>query len=200
MRTTTRFLSLVFLFAPCVLTGCDAIESVAGLDDIDVPLGSAGNAIPVAPNAVAYQTSSVSIGQDIPGSPGVDDIIISRDDVTFTPVATRGTAGTTGTCTLAATLLIDATPAVTGTVDIVDDVVSAVSVGYASADYDRARLCEAIDAEVCPVSASLTADQIRSAVESALNSGDFDAGLVVDNPGDCQGTLDIERVTFDLDL
>ena len=200
MRTTTRILTLALLIAPLTLVGCDAIESVAGLDNVNVPLGSAGDAIPVAPNAVVYQAGSVDIGQDIPGSPSVDDIMIAREDITFTPIAARGANGTAGTCALSATLLIDDMPAVSGTVDIVDDVVTAVSVGYASPDYDRTRLCEAIDAEVCPVSESLTEAQIRGAVESAINSGGFNAGVVVDNPGDCQGTLDIERVTFDFNL
>lgn len=202
MRFSTSVLSLALLVAPCALTGCDAIESAAGLDNIDVPLGSSGDNIPVAPNAIVYQGGAVDIDQDIPGSPGVADITISREDVTFTPVASRGTAarGTAGSCMLAATLLIDNMPAVVGSVEIVDDVVTAVSVGYASPDYDRERLCEAIDAEVCPISENLSADQIRGAVESAINSGSFEAGVVVDNPGDCQGTLDIERVNFDLDL
>lgn len=200
MRPTTRVLSLALLLAPLALVGCDAIESAAGLDDVNVSLGSAGDNIPVAPNAMAYQAGTVDIGQEIPGSPGVDNIMIDREDVTFTPIAARGANGVAGTCTIAATLLINDMPAVSGTVEIVDDVVSAVAVGYASPDYDRARLCEAIGAEVCPVADELTESQIRDAVESAINSGGFNAGIVVDNPGDCQGTLDIERATFDLDL
>lgn len=200
MRPTTRVLSLALLIAPLALVGCDAIENAAGLDDVNVSLGSAGDNIPVAPNALVYQAGTVDIGQEIPGSPGVENIMIDREDVTFTPIEARGANGVAGTCTLSATLLIDNVPAVTGTVEIVDDVVTAVAVGYASPDYDRARLCEAIDAEVCPVGSDVTEGQIRSAVESAINSGGFSAGVVVDNPGDCQGTLDIERATFDLDL
>lgn len=200
MSTTTRILTLAILIAPLALVGCDAIENAVGLDDVNVSLGSAGDNIPVAPNSLVYQTGTVDIGQEIPDLASIETISISQEDVTFTPFEARGAQGTAGTCTLSATLLIDNMPAVMATVDIIDDVVTSVAAGYASPDYDRERLCEAIDAEVCPVGDNITEAQIRDAVESALTSGGFNAGVVVDNPGDCQGTLDIERATFDLNL
>ena len=200
MPTMTRLLTLALLIAPLTLVGCDAIESATGLNNVNVPLGSAADNIPVAPNAIVYQTGSVDISQEIPGAPDVESIMIDREDVTFTPFEARGTDGAVGSCTLSATLIIDMVPAVEGTVEIVDDEVMAVSVGYASPAYDRERLCEAIDAEVCPVGSDLTEEEIRSAVDSAIANGGFEAGVVLDNPGDCQGTLDIESATFDLNL
>ncbi len=197
MTAPLRLLTLALLVVPLGLTGCDAVEEITGLNDIDVPLGSAGDNLPVTPNTVAYQSDRVSVGQDIPGSPGVDGIAIAESDVTFTPVPARG--GSAASCELNVTMLIDNAPAVSGAVTITDNAVTDVAVGYASPDYDRARLCEAIGAESCPVG-MLTSAQIDSAVEGALNSGSFQVGIVVDNPGDCAGTLDIDEVNFDLSL
>lgn len=198
MPTSLRLLTLALLLLPLGLVGCDAIEEVTGLNAIDISLGDAGNDLPVAPNTLAYQAQTVSVGQDIPGTPGVGGIDIDQEDVTFTPVAFRG-GGPAGSCDLNVTLLIDDAPAVSGNVVITDNVVTGVTAGYASPDYDRARLCEAIGTESCPIG-NLTGDQIDDIVESGLNSGNFEVGVVVDNPGDCQGTLDIDAVTFDLDL
>ena len=197
MSAPLRLFTLALLLVPFGLVGCDAVEEVTGLNAIDISLGDAGNDIPVTPNTFEYKAQSVSIDQDIPGTPGVGGIDIDREDVTFTPVALRG--GGAASCDLNVTLLIDNAPAVTGNVVITDDVVTDVTAAYASPDYDRARLCEAINVESCPVG-TLTGDQIDDIVESGLNSGDFVVGVVVDNPGDCQGTLDIDEVTFDLDL
>lgn len=197
MQNPLRVLTLALLFVPLSLVGCDTVEEITGLNDIDVPLGSAGDNLPVAPNTTAYTTDEVDISQDIPGSPGVDGIAISRDDVTFTSVPTFGASA--ASCNLSVTMLIDFAPAVTAEVQIEDDAVTDVAVGYASADYDRARLCEAIGAETCPVG-DLTSSEIDDIVEDALNSGGFEVGFVVDNPGDCQGTLDIDEVNFDLSL
>ena len=197
MMRSLRVFAFTLLAVPLALTGCDAIEEAAGLNDIDVPLGSAGRGIPVEAGTFAYQSGTINISQNIPGSPGVDGIGILARDVTFRAAALRG--GSAGTCDLNVTLLIDNAPAVDGSVSIVDDEVDAVSVNYASPDYDRARLCEAIGAETCPVG-ELTRDAIDDIVEDALNSGTFDIGVVVDNPGDGSGELDIESVNFDLNL
>ena len=197
MRSPIRLIAL--LLAPLTLFGCDAIEEVAGLNDIAVPLGSAGNNLPVVANAAEYSTGEVNIGRDIPGSPGVDGIDIGREDVSFTPAAARGTGAGAASCDLTVTMLIDFAPAITAEVGIVDNAVASVNVGYARADYDRERLCEAIGAASCPVG-DLTNNQIDGIVETALNSGGFEVGFVVDNPGACQGTLDVDEVTFDLSL
>lgn len=197
MTRFLRTLAFTLLALPLALTGCDAIEEAAGLNSVDVPLGSAGRDIPVEPGTLGYQSGNVNISQDIPGTPGVDGISVLTSAVSFRASTRRG--GSPASCDLGMTLLIDNAPAVSGTVNIVDDVVTDVSVGYASPNYNRARLCEAIGAETCPVG-ELTGAQIDSVVESALNAGSFDIGVVVDNPGDCSGELDIEEVNFDLDL
>lgn len=199
MTFSLRALTLALLVLPFSLVGCDAIEEAAGLNDVNVPLGSAGDNLPVAPNVTTYNSDMVSVNADIPGSPSVDGIDIKKEDVTYTAVMPRGLHRGAASCDLSVTMLIDDAPAVSADIMIVDDVVSDVSVGYASPDYDRARLCSAIGADVCPVG-ELTRSQIDSTVESALNSGSFEVGFVVDNPGDCSGTLDIDAVNFDLSL
>lgn len=199
MPSPLRPLACALLLAPLALAGCDVIEEVAGLNDIAVSLGSAGDNLPVVANSAEYASGSVTIGRDIPGSPGVDGIEISREDVSFTPVAARGASAGAASCTLTLTMLIDFAPAVTTTIGIEDDAVASVSASYASADYDRERLCEAIGAASCPVG-DLSSRQIDGIVETALNSGGFEVGFVVDSPGACQGTLDVDRVTFDLSL
>lgn len=199
MPPTLRALTFALLTVPLALSGCDAIEEAAGLNDVAVSLGSAGDNLPVVANSVEYTTDDVSVGRDIPGSPGVDGIAIDREDVSFTPVAARGASAGAASCDLTVTMLIDFAPAITANVGIENDAVASVNVGYARADYDREQLCEAIGAASCPVG-DLSSSQIDDIVEAALNSGGFEVGFVVDNPGDCQGTLDVDEVTFDLSL
>lgn len=199
MRLSLRTLLIALFILPFSLAGCDAIEEAAGLNDIDVSLGNAGDDIPVTPNVTASKSGSVDIGRDIPGSPGVDDIKISASDVTFTPAAGRGAARGAASCDLDITLIIDDAPAAFGSFMIVDDVLTEASVDYLSTSYDRDAICAALGAVPCTVS-DQTRAEIKSTVEAAVDSGSFDVDWIVSDSGQCSGSLDIDKINIDLSL
>lgn len=198
MRMTTRFLTLALLFVPIFFVGCDTIEDAAGLDNVDVALGSTGS-LDVAPDSTTRSSGSVTIDEDIPGSPGVEDISVLAENVTFTPAAApRGAA--TSAVTFHFWVLVDDVPAVSGSIDIDDSyAVTDVSTAY-TAEYTVAQICAGYPANACPVSSVLPSDEIDGAVTASLNSGEFTVDIILQNPSNLQGTFVISELQFDLNL
>lgn len=196
MQHSLRLLALALLFVPLTLAGCDAIEDAVGLNEIDVPLGSTGS-VEVSADSTTRSSGSVDIDQDIPGSPDVDGITVLEENVSFVPdAALRGSAQA---ATFNFWVLVDDVPALSGSVDIDDNLaVTDVSTQY-TANYTVEQICSAYASD-CPVSSVLSGSAIESHVASALNSGAFSVDLIVQNESDVAGTLVISELQFDLGL
>jgi len=192
----TRAVALTLAFSTALL-GCEALtEAICPTEAITVGVNASNT---IAPNASAVSSRSVSRpGGTLPSILRVQSVIVLAEDVQFTG---------TGTGTVAVAVVIDGYVATLGTATIVGGAVTAVSPNtqvpgqYSRADA-RAILESLTDAQRTSLNLrnldDLTDAQIADAVSVAIRRPDFDLGLITRSTGDLQGTLTLQRVTFNV--
>lgn len=207
-RPLRSSLLLLLLLTLIATPGCDAVQDAVNdaIPDVDVPLGSAGDNLPVAPGAAARSTD-VDGEDDLPSGFDVANILLEEDDVTYTPVSTTGkTRETAASGSIFVAILIDRVPAVSTTITIVDDAVTDISPSSISiGQYDGTALAEALenledDDLIRDDYASLSSSDIQDVVNDALVSDSFQLSVIVHTSSDLLGTLDIDQITIDVEV
>lgn len=182
------------------LAGCD-IAQILGINEVDVNLGATGE-VQLEPQGTSVSSGSVNIGQELPLNPRVREIILLPESIVYTPPAGRD-AGDQHICPLDVWILVNDVAAVDGMLTVNDETgaVTDVNHTYARA-YNRSELCAAWPGiDPCPLAAgNRSSSEIRSHVDEALQSGQFNIALIVDNPGECAGMLGIQQLRFDIRL
>ena len=206
--TTPVLVLLVLGLTLLVTPGCDAVNDAVNeaIPAVDVPLGSAGDNIPVAPGAAA-RTTSVDGEEDLPSGFDVTDIILEEEHVSYQPLLSKTSRAASGT--VFAAIIIDQVPAVSTTITITDDEVTDISPDEISVgSYDADALATAV-AELSVKQRTallrndyreLSAAAIRDIVAEALTSDSFELSVLVYTDGDLAGTLDIEQMTIDIEV
>lgn len=173
-RFRIPMLALPLLAATAVgLSGCDAIASAAGIDEVEVNTGEAGT-LQLVPGQTVSETADVNVSADLPDVFTVDEISIPDGSLSYTPAAGR----TAAACDVAVALSIDGRQAVSGSVSI-DEAQNPMITEY---EFD---LADGYDEE---------------AVTDALLSGQFSLAIAAENRGDCAGVLRIAELRFGLDF
>jgi len=141
---------------------------------------------------------------DLPDVFKITQVTISPDDVTYTPQTAHKSLAT---CDITLVLVIEGMPAASGTISIENDQVvsitpSTINVGA----YNKSQIAGII-ASIPPEERPSMEDfqnrstnEIIQSVSDALSSSSFNVSLIVHNPGECNGTLNLSELDFHLDF
>lgn len=203
----TRALPLLALSVLALgAAGCDAIAEKLGVDKVDVNLGSAGSSLAVSATPSASQASVTRGGSDLPNAFDVESIQFLKENITFTPSATK--AAQSGSIDV--DLLVNGYPAITGKIIVENNVVTGTQPDVNQVGQFTAAQKTAIRARYNALPSAnrptlndfegKTADEIVSLVNSALRSTSFNVSLHVVSTNGINGTLSVNKARFNLDF
>lgn len=198
----------ILLAGAFILQGCDWIAEKAGIDEVDVSMGSAGANLVIAPNDASSKTGNVNVGdQDIPNVFDVESITISRDNVSFSPSPGKS-GGAAGSGTIDLFVIIDGAPTFATRITVANDVITNISPTTIDVgSYNKTVFLEALNRfqagegpNLLANHQSLTQAQIQDIIDDALTGGNFTISIMVSTNGDLSGLLQFTKATFNLDF
>jgi hypothetical protein len=192
----TRAVALALAISTTLLACETLTEAICPTEPITIGV-NATNA--VTPDAGAVSSRSVNRpGGTLPSILRVQSVVVLPGDLQFTG---------TGTGTVAVAVVVDGYVATLGSATIVGGAVTSVNPTtqvpgqYSRADA-RAMIGSLTDAERASLNLrnldDLTDAQIADAVSAAVRRPEFDLALITRSVGDVQGTLTLQRVTFNV--
>ncbi len=207
MRRLVRFTPLLALFGLVLSTaGCDALAEKLGIDKVDVPMSSVGTGLSVSGTASAKSGTVNRGGDDLPNVFDVESVTLDPANLSYTPGSGKASAMQTGEITVV--LLLAQVPAGQATITVTNNQVTNVQPRPISlGSFNRARIEQMIaemPAAQRPAIQSLdglTASQIQDKINAAIKaSTPFPAAIMVAATGDLTGTLNLSKITLNLDF
>ena len=198
-----RLLPLFSILLGGVLAaGCDSIAGALGVDEVEVPLTSAGTMSVNGDQLTSTSGSTTRSGGKLPNVFDLESVVVAKEDVTYTPSSSKNGSAASGH--IYGTVFINDKPLGTFDVTIANDAVSNVTITPFQVTPFIVAACGGAPSQ-CPAASAYqgkSVAQIKGELETILRTAET-LGYRIVVKGDTaalKGSLRVNKVTLNLDF
>lgn len=210
MLKTIRTYAVGFFALALLVTnsGCDFLAEKLGVDYVDVPSSSFGEAVDVTPGVTTYSSGSASLGNvKLPNVFNVDEIQIQASNLTFT--ASEALGKVSGSGVIRAVVVLQGVCAANFDITVTNDAVTAISkstLSLGSCDSDGLAALKTLGAAaqstlLATNAFTITPAQAQALINTAIKALKINGSVVLRVvSGNVKGKLKVDAAKIHLDF